>query len=67
MLACHTELTVVMTQADHARVVERTLLLIKQVHDRKRGLLGAGECAREKKAKAVQMTETTAQLALRAR
>ena len=76
-----TELTVVVTQADYARVVERTLLLIKQVDDRKRRLLGVGECAREEearaeqekakadqeKSKAVQMTETTAQLAFQTR
>ncbi len=37
-----TELTVVVTQADYARVVERTLLLIKQVDDKKRRLLGVG-------------------------
>ena len=76
-----TELTVVVTQADYARVVERTLLLIKQTDDRKRRSLGVGECAREEearaeqekakveqeRAKAVQMSETTAQLAIRAR
>ncbi|CAK0774979.1 hypothetical protein CVIRNUC_004221 [Coccomyxa viridis] len=69
-----TELTVVVTQADYARVVERTLVLIKQVDDRKRRLLGVGECAREEearaeqeKAKAVQMTETTAQVAFQTR
>ena len=69
-----TELTVVVTQAEYVRVVERTLLLIKQTDDKKRRSLGVGECAREEearaeqeKAKAVQMTETTAQLAIRAR
>ena len=76
-----TELTVVVTQADYTRVVERTLLLIKQTDDKKRRLLGVGECAREEearaeqekaraeqeKAKAVQMTETTAQLAFQTR
>ena len=75
-----TELTVVVTQADYTRV-ERTLLLIKQTDDKKRRLLGVGECAREEearaeqekaraeqeKAKAVQMTETTAQLAFQTR
>ena len=49
-----TELTVVVTQADYARMVERTLLLIKQVDDRKRRLLGVGECAREEEARAEQ-------------
>ena len=49
-----TELTVVVTQADYTRVVERTLLLIKQVDDRKRRLLGVGECAREEEARAEQ-------------
>ena len=49
-----TELTVVVTQADYARVVERTLLLIKQVDDKKRRLLGVGECAREEEARAEQ-------------
>ena len=53
-------------------------MLIKQVDDKKRRLLGVGECTREEeearaeqekakadqeKSKAVQMTETTAQLA----
>ncbi len=70
-----TELTVVVTQADYARVVERALLLIRQVDDKKRRLLGVGECAREEEArarredararqeeaKAVQMAEKTAQ------
>ena len=49
-----TELTVVVTQADYARVVERTLLLIKQVDDKKRRLLGVGECTREEEARAEQ-------------
>jgi hypothetical protein len=70
-----TELTVVVTQADYERVVERTLLLIRQVDDKKRRLLGVGETAREEEArvkqeeararqeeaKAVQMAEKTAQ------
>ena len=49
-----TELTVVVTQEDYARVVERTLLLIRQVDDKKRRLLGVGECAREEEARAKQ-------------
>ncbi|CAL8461531.1 g1062 [Coccomyxa elongata] len=49
-----TELTVVVTQADYTRVVERTLLLIKQTDDKKRRLLGVGECAREEEARAEQ-------------
>ncbi|CAL5226252.1 g9097 [Coccomyxa viridis] len=49
-----TELTVVVTQADYARVVERTLVLIKQVDDKKRRLLGVGECTREEEARAEQ-------------
>ncbi|CAL8461671.1 g1202 [Coccomyxa elongata] len=49
-----TELTVVVTQADYMRVVERTLLLIKQTDDKKRRLLGVGECAREEEARAEQ-------------
>ena len=49
-----TELTVVVTQADYARVVERTLMLIKQTDDKKRRLLGVGELAREEEARAEQ-------------
>ena len=49
-----TELTVVVTQEDYARVVERALLLIRQVDDKKRRLLGVGECAREEEARAKQ-------------
>ena len=49
-----TELTVVVTQADYTRVVERTLVLIKQTEDKKRALLGVGETAREEEAKAEQ-------------
>ncbi|CAL8460980.1 g9186 [Coccomyxa elongata] len=65
-----TELTVVVTQADYARVVERTLLLIRQVDDKKRRLLGVGETAREEEArarqeeaKAVQEAERSKQMA----
>ena len=76
-----TELTVVVTQADYARVVERTLLLIKQTDDKKRRLLGVGELAREEQARAEQerakaqqeaekskqMAEKTAHLAFQTR
>ena len=65
-----TELTVVVTQADYERVVERTLLLIRQVDDKKRRLLGVGETAREEEArarqeeaKAVQEAERSKQMA----
>ena len=44
----------VVTQADYERVVERTLLLIRQVDDKKRRLLGVGETAREEEARARQ-------------
>ena len=62
-----TELTVVVTQADYARVVERTLLLIKQVDDKKRRLLGVGECAREEEARAEQEKAKAVQMALAVR
>ena len=52
-----TELTVVVTQADYAKVVERTLLLIKQVDDKKRRLLGVGECTKEEEARADQQQD----------
>ena len=60
-----TELTVVVTQADYERVVERTLLLIRQVDDRKRRLLGVGETAREEEARARQEEAKAAQEAER--
>ncbi len=60
----------VVTQADYERVVERTLLLIRQVDDKKRRLLGVGETAREEEArarqeeaKAVQEAERSKQMA----
>ena len=60
-----TELTVVVTQADYERVVERTLLLIRQVDDKKRRLLGVGETAREEEARARQEEAKAAQEAER--
>ena len=60
-----TELTVVVTQADYERVVERTLLLIRQVDDKKRRLLGVGETTREEEARARQEEAKAAQEAER--